>query len=245
MREKPSDDEESSKKIIEIEEQYSLFFKLSAEQSNYSTSNVKFQSMDRLIELLHLSHNFEIIAQNLHLMAMLLAHDNTIIDTGLLETYPQLLTDIPYLCLHINLYNNEQWNLSDLFHDDIKYAESEPQLSANRTTKVTKTYKPSINFEFFLQNAANEGNEKKIGRFSIQIEDLTEKYKGMTNPYLITKKVVEEYALPIKEGDKMFSALFHRVRLALGLPNYQTRLAITKSVIFAQASHCKRLKFDF
>ena len=241
LREKPLLDDNDVRRIAELEELYLLFFRLTDELSEHARSIALHLPVKQIAEIVHVSTNFTIIAKALSVALMAFSSIFYAGNLKLIETISQFVMDIINLCTHMNLYNEIGFKLVDYFHDDPKYEDYISHVDTKSRPALTKSYKPSLHFEFFLKSSGKETTtEPSNGSYVVNVEQIPDKYQNMT-PFWIAKKLVEDERLPLKEDNPIFKALVHRVRLALAIPRYEDRLAIVSAILFAQACYCKNI----
>jgi hypothetical protein len=181
---------------------------------------------EHIMDLIYLSNNYNLIYSAISVICNYFT-TITKFSKAHNDRLGRLIHQISMIGLHRNLYNKNSLVLVELLSDDPLYKD----LMASHPDKIRPTAnKDNLVFEFFLNTQSSTESDLPNENIHVEIESLKASYPDLS-PYVITKKIIEDKKLPIKEDSPIFDALFFRIKFALNYEDINTRLSNIRCVL--------------
>ena len=193
----------------------------------------RFKSIERLIQIIPLSLDFNIIRKCLDILFVKFTLED--IPEGDYQYFekdiPKLCYQISYLFQHQNLSSFYSLTLQDLFKDDIKYHD---YLAVEGLKKDhSYEYKDDLIFELFNRKSVTKitnGSNVDSEPISINIANIKDKYLDETH-YVICKNIVKDYNLNIDENSPLFDKILFKIRACKHFSNFDHRCLLASTSI--------------
>ena len=193
----------------------------------------RFKSIERLIQIIPLSMDFNIIRKCLDIIFVKFTLED--IPEGDYQYFekdiPKLCYQISYLFQHHNLSSFYSLTLQDLFKDDSKY--NDYLAAEGLKNDHCYEYKDDLIFELLNRKSVTKiTNESSVDSepISINIADINDKYPDETH-YIICKKIVKAYNLNVDENSPLFDKILFKIRACKSFSNFNHRCLLASTSI--------------
>ena len=226
-----------------LESQILLLLKATYWLLSSKTFNKVYKSLDRILKILIICDDFEVLSQ---CMLLLYGYFSDDLITASDYAYMQQLEDLLFICKyalnHRNSFNSKaNFLYTDFFQDDPKFFDFQEKIQKNMEANVF-SYDSSLEIQFLLNNenlAISEGNleEFALGKNLINSLEIT---LFLLNSHKLIPEI--DFQWTSCKNKRLFYGLLYRVKFSRFHRSYSSRMGALSLILFALQTYVSLTK---